>query len=206
MSSNLIKARTLESVNGLAVVKRNVQIACREAGEIVAQAHDEAQRIVSEARQKAQEILDSAREEGYRSGAAQWYEVLGDARRSRDNYLTANETALLKLAVRIAERLIGEELRTVPESIAGIVNEALRSVRRAKSLAVQVHPADVAFLKERLSTLGTPAAAAREIEIVPNASLSRGDCIVESDIGIIDARLEVQLNNMERALTLKTAT
>ena len=206
MSSNLIKARSLESVNGPAVVKRNVQIAWQDAGEIVAQAQDEAQRIVSEATRKAQEILNSAQEEGYRSGATQWYEALADAWKSRDNYLAENEAALLKLSVRIAEKLIGEELRTAPQTIAGIVNEALRSVRRAKSLVIQAHPADVASLKERLSTLRIQAAPSREIEIVPNTSLSRGDCIVETDIGIIDARLETQLDNMERALTLKTAT
>lgn len=206
MSSNVIKARILEATGRPAVVKRNVQIACREANEIVAQAEVEARRIVSEARRKAQDILDSAKEEGYQSGAAQWYAALTEAWKSRDAYLARNETALLKLAVRIAEKLIGEELHIAPDAIAGIVSEALRSVRRAKSVIIQVHPAHIASLEERLSTLGTPAGAGREIEIIPNASLSRGDCIVETDIGVIDARLETQLKNMERALTVKTAT
>ncbi len=206
MSSNVIKARTLEAVGPPAVVKRSVQIACQDANEIVAQARDEAQRIVSEARREAQGILDSAREDGYQSGAAQWYEALADAWKSRDDYLAGNETALLKLAVRIAEKLMGEELRTAPDTVAGMVREALRSVRRAKSLVIQVHPADEVLLKERLSTLRSTAGPARELEIRPNASLSRGDCIIESDIGLIDARLESQLKNLERALTLKLST
>ncbi|MBV8478132.1 MAG: type III secretion system stator protein SctL [Acidobacteriaceae bacterium] len=206
MSSNVIKARTLESMGWPVVVKRNVQRACQDANEIIAQAQEEAQRIVSEARGEAQGIFDSAREEGYQSGAAEWYEVLGNAWKSRDDYLAGNETALLKIAVRIAEKLIGEELRTAPDTIAGIVREALRSVRRAKSLVIQVHPTDTASLNECLSTLRSSAGPAREIEIVPNASLSRGDCIVESDIGVIDARLETQLKNIERALSLKMST
>ncbi len=205
MSSNVIKARILEATGRPPIVKRSVHVACQEANEIVAQAGDEAQRIVNEAQRKAQEIFDSAREEGYQRGAAQWYGALAEAWTSRDGYLAGNETALLKLAVRIAEKLIGKELHIAPDAIAGIVSEALRSIRRAKSLAIQVHPADIAALEEGLSTMRTPAGAACEIEVIPNASLSRGDCIVETEIGVIDARLETQLKNMERALTLQTA-
>lgn len=206
MSSNVIKARILEATDRPVIVKRNVQIACQQANQIVAQAEDEAQRILAEAHLKARGIFDSAREEGYQSGAAKWYEALADSWKSRDVYLAGNETALLKLAVRIAEKLIGEELHIAPKVIAGIVGEALRSVRRAKSLAVRVHPADIAAVEEGLSMLRSPAGTASDIEIIPDASLSPGDCIVETEIGIVDARLKTQLQNMERALTLKTAT
>ena len=206
MSSNVIKARTLEGTGERVIVKRNVQIAYQQASELVAQAEAESQRILSEARLKAEDIFACARAEGYQSGAAQWFEALTEACTSRDRYLAGNETALLKLAVRIAEKLIGEELRVAPEAITGIVNEALRSVRRAKRFAIQVHPADEPSLEEGLSALRTPAGASREIEIILNPSLSRGDCIIETEIGVIDARLDTQLKNIERALTLKTAT
>lgn len=206
MSMTVIKARTLEENGRPAVVKRSVQIAYQDADEILAQAQTEAERIVSEARQTAQNIFDSGREEGYQNGAAQWNDALAQAWKARDNYLASNETALLKLAVRIAEKLIGQELQARPDAIAALVDEALRSVRRAKTFRIQAHPADVPHLKERLHALRTPSGADREIEVAPNASLSRGDCIVETDIGTIDARLETQLKNIERALILKAAT
>ena len=79
MSSNVIKARIIEAAGQRAIVKRDVQIACQRANEIVADAENEAQRIVSEARRKAQDIFDSAREDGYERGAAQWYEALAEA-------------------------------------------------------------------------------------------------------------------------------
>src|SRR4051794_23697314 len=168
MSSNLIKARTLEATDRPVIVKRSMQIACRDANEIVEQAENEAQRILAEARRKAQDIFDSAREEGYQSGAAQWYDTVSNAWITRDAYLAGNETALLKLAVRIAEKLIGAELHIAPDAIAGIVAEAVRTVRRAKTLTIQVHPADITALGQRLSALSTPAAASRTIELIPN--------------------------------------
>jgi len=206
MSSNVIKARMLASAGRPVVIKRSVQMASQEANEIIAQAQDEAQRIIKEARQTAQSIFESAREGGYQSGAAQWYDTLADAWESRDCYMAGNETALLKLAVRIAEKLVGQELRIAPDAVTGMVREALRSVRRAERLVIQAHPADAVILNEHISALRNPAGMAREIEIAPNASLARGDCIVESDIGIIDARLDTQLKNLERVLTLKMST
>ncbi|MBV9155120.1 MAG: hypothetical protein JO097_02590 [Acidobacteriaceae bacterium] len=201
MASNVIKARMLASVGRPVIIKRSVQMASQDASEIIAQAQDEAQQIVSEAQKKAQSISDSAREDGYQTSAAQWYDALAQARESRDRYLAANETALLKLAVRIAEKLIGQELRTSPDTVLGIVKEALRSARRAASIVIHAHPADAVLLNERISALRKLAGLTREIEIIPDAGLSRGDCVVESEIGVIDARLDTQLKNIERVLT-----
>jgi type III secretion system HrpE/YscL family protein len=206
MSSNVIKARTLASPGHLAVIKRSVQIACQDANEILAQAQNEAHQIISEARRTAESIFDSAREDGYQSGAAKWFDALADAWQARDGYLAGNETALLRLSVRIAEKIIGEELHTAPDAVAGIVREALRSVRRAESLVIQAHPADAVLVNERLSALRNSAGLPRQVEIVPNASLSRGDCMIESDIGTIDGRLDTQLKNLERVLTPQKST
>jgi type III secretion system HrpE/YscL family protein len=203
MPANVIKARALGSGDAPAVIKRNMLLANQDANEILAEAREEARRIVEDARRNAQSIFDSASEDGYRAGAGQWSEALADAWKSRDRYVAANEAALLKLAVRIAEKLLGEQLRIAPDSIASIVREATASMRRAERLVIQVHPEDATLLNEGIASLRTPV---REVEVCSNSSLSRGDCIVESDIGVIDARLETQLQNLERALTASVAT
>jgi type III secretion protein L len=204
MPSNVIKARVFETARHSAVVKRKLQIACHDANEILRQAEQEAQRILAEAQREAQQISKSAEEEGYERGAAQWYDLLAEAWASRDLYLADNELALLKLAVRIAEKLIGGELRMRPDAITGIVREAIGSVRRAKSVTVQVHPSHLTDVEQRVAEICRLSASGREFVVIPNASLSPGDCLVETDIGLIDARVDTQLKNMERALTLKT--
>ena len=147
MSSSVIKARTLESLDRRVVIKRNVELARQQATEIAARAQKEAERIVAEARREAEELLDSAKRDGYESGLAYWNEMLAAARQSRDDYIARNEPALLQLAVRIAEKLIGEELSASPEKIVTVVREALCSVARAKSVVLQLHPADGARLE-----------------------------------------------------------
>jgi type III secretion protein L len=201
--SNVIKARTIDSPSGPVVVKRKVQLAAKQAEQVLAEAELEATRIIREATQKGEVILTTAKEEGYERGVGEWHETLSVAWKKRDAYVEANESALLQIAVKVAGKIIGEELRTTPETIAGIVREALRSLRRAKTFVVQVHPADALLLNERIPTLRSAVGPTREIEVVSNPSLSPGDCVIESDIGVIDARLETQLNNIERMLAAR---
>jgi type III secretion protein L len=204
--SNVIKARTMHSANGgPVIVKRSLQLAAKKAEQVVAEARLEASRIIGEARQEAQGILTIAKEQGYDQGVREWHETLSAAWRQRDEYLDANEAAVLKLAVKVAGKVIGEELRTTPETVASLAREALRTLQRAKTFVVQVHPADAPLLNERILVLRSAVGPTRDIEVVSNPSLLRGDCVVESDIGLIDARLETQLKNIERMLTARTS-
>ncbi len=205
MASNVIKAQANQTLGGRVVVKRNAQLAGRQADEILKQAREEAELILAEARRKADETLATAERTGLRKGESQWYEALTTAWKSRDDYMAANEHALLKLAVRIAEKLMGEELRTAPDKIVSLVREALRSTRRAKTLVIQAHPEDAALLSARRAAICGTGNTERQLEIVPNAALSRGDCVIESEIGSIDARLETQLKNIGNALTGRTS-
>ncbi len=206
MASNVIKAHTLQTLNRSVVIKREILWARQRGDEIVAQAERQKEQIIAEAQQWAEELLHAAQQKGYGSGLDQWNETLAAAWKSRDTYIAENEAALLKLAVHMAGKLVGEELRTAPETIGTMVREALRSARRGKSFTIQVHPADAPFLEKRMESLRAATGTMREVEISSNDLLSRGDCIIESDIGVIDARLETQLACLERALIGKSQT
>jgi flagellar biosynthesis/type III secretory pathway protein FliH len=39
-----------------------------------------------------------------------------------------------------------------------------------------------------------------EIDVLPDASLSRGDCVVEGELGSVDGRLAARLEEVRRAL------
>jgi type III secretion protein L len=198
--SNLIKARTLDPGGEPVIIRRTVQAAQTQADEIVVAAQQEAAEILEDARLEAEQLKKTAKQDGYQNGLAEWNQVLASAWKARDEYLAQNEPAALQLAVRVAGKLLGEELAASPEKIASIVCEALKATQRARTFVVQAHPADVPLLQERLARLRTVVGPAREIEVISSTALSRGDCVIESDIGIIDARLETQLELMEKAL------
>ena len=44
------------------------------------------------------------------------------------------------------------------------------------------------------------------LDVVPDASLERGACLLESELGVVDASLETQLKALENALRSKIAS
>ncbi len=41
------------------------------------------------------------------------------------------------------------------------------------------------------------------LDIIPDPKLTRGGCMVESEVGIVDARLETQLKTLQKLLLSK---
>ena len=186
------------------MVRRDVDSARSRAREIAQTAQAEAAKILQEAEQKRAEVREDARQEGYEEGLRHWNEILAAATSRSDELLRRNEADLVRLAVRMAEKIVGERLTADPATMVGIVGEALKSVRREKSLTIQVHPSCVDLIRSRVEDLRGRAGGTREIWVEPNAAVQPGGCIVESDVGVIDARLETQLRCLEQVL-LQTA-
>ena len=144
--------------------------------------------------------MEAARLEGYAAGLAHWNEVLVKAWKSHDDLLSRGEQELVLLSMRIAQKIIGEELRTNADTILRIVREALRPIRRARSVVIQVSPDDELCVREKADMFRGLLGDAAEIFVLADPAVTAGGCIVESDIGVIDAQLQTQLNSLEQAL------
>jgi type III secretion protein L len=182
------------------VVKKEVYSASREAEEIVERAREEAEAIRQEAAAEAARIKSAAQEEGYTAGLAQWNEIVAAALAARDEFLRESEREVVRLAVRIAEKIIGERLAAAPDTIVGIVREALKSVHRERSLVIRVHTQYVELVKQRVRELADSLGGSREIQVAGSPDVPPGGCLVESELGKIDARLETQLRVLEELL------
>jgi flagellar assembly protein FliH len=166
---------------GAEVVSVVVQEAREEATRIVEEAHREAARIREE---QERMLREKARWEARAELAAE-HLALEQARRAT---VEASESALTSLALALAERLLADRLEADPTRVRAIVREALDRVRRASRVRVRVHPADRAALGDL------------DAEVLEDPSIERGGCVVESELGEVDARLEVRLEALARAL------
>ena len=57
-----------------------------------------------------------------------------EADTARDRHLAESEPEMIRLAVRIARKIIGEELRLNPQAIVSMAAECLQGLRRERSL------------------------------------------------------------------------
>src|ERR1700741_2525208 len=203
MDEKILKADVLAEkvlVPSPKVLKREVYEASRDARDVVALAQDKAKQIIEEAEQGRNAIREQARQEGIAQGLAEWNRIVARASQKADELSKSWEETMLRLSIRVAEKIVGEQLRLPPESIVEIVREVLKSIRPGKHLTIQVNPADAQYARARIDRLKEALGTSSEIEIVAAANVAPGGCVIESELGIIDARLETQLKCLEDAL------
>jgi type III secretion protein L len=170
----------------------------------VYEAHEEARGIVEAAQAEARRIVEEARREGFAAGReeglASLTELVLAARVEATRRAAETEPELRRLAVRIAEKILGEALRLDPEQVVSIVRGALAAARGRRELSIRVHPDDLEAVTRARPRLAEALSRQAEVALRADASVPRGGCLVDSEVGTIDARLDVQLAAIERAL------
>ena len=200
MSGNVIKVRADNGAPAVPRITREVHEASLSAKEILARAEERAAMLVSEAERARDAVLAENAERGYAAGLDQWNDALVEAWKLRDAYLQQHETELVKLAVAVAGKIVGRSIQLDAEVVLQTVREAMKSVRGVRRITVKVNPAEEDLVRQQAALLKVSSAGISELEVVGLASIEAGGCVVESDLGIIDAQISTQLTSLERAL------
>ena len=109
---------------------------------------------------------------------------------------SAQEQAV-ELATAMAERIVRRELRADPDTFGAMARGAVAAAPRGASVALRVHPDDVALLGHP-GQLGSPDGH-EAWQVVPDEALQPGDCVVETALELIDARVATQLLQLKEA-------
>jgi len=149
------------------------------------------------------QLLRAARQSGYQDGyrdgltalegfkqsfAAQITAQVGLLTQSYGHQLDALQQdmarALAVSATHLARQIVRSELQSRPELVAGVAQEALDTLlMSARQITVRVHPDDHALVAQGCADV----LASRGARLLADGAIARGGCLVDSDIGVIDA-------------------
>ena len=133
--------------------------------------------------------------------AAEVTEVLVAARALANADRLAAKDAAVVLARKMAEKIVGHTIDLDPVVMREIAARALAAAKPGNDpVMLRVHPEDLALIEGTRSELLAGAAAKADVRVVADASVGRHGCIVETAVGRLDARLQTQLDALERAL------
>jgi flagellar assembly protein FliH len=100
-------------------------------------------------------------------------------------------------AVQLARQVVRSELQSRPELIAEVAQETLDALMlSARHITLRVHPND----HELVIAGAAEALAARGARVVSDSSLTPGGCLIESDLGLIDATIQARWHRAAAAL------
>jgi type III secretion protein L len=192
--------RARSAAAGQGIIKGEVFDASEEARRILEQARLEREQLIEDARQEAERLREHAREEGRKEARAEANALLVKARIEREKIIANAEPQLVGLGRRIAEKIIGRELEVNPDVIVDVVRQALQTVKQQREIIVRVNPADLSALQGRRGDVIAALARAKDVDLRADPDIGAGGCVVESELGTIDAQLDTQLGVIERLL------
>jgi flagellar biosynthesis/type III secretory pathway protein FliH len=178
---------------GPAVIPRSLLDATARAEALLAAARDDAERIRTEARERG-------REAGRAELASELLRATAAYEQAREHALAALEPQAISIALQAAKQLLAAEVTAHPEQIRAIVAPLLARLRRARSLVLRVHPDDRGALEPWLEAARAKGNLPAQLSVETDAALTRGGCVLRSEIGTLDARVETQLAALARAL------
>lgn len=165
----------------------------------------EAAEIRQRARSDAEQIRSAAHAEGYAAGEAAAARQLFDLAAVQAELGKRAERDATQAALLVAGQLLGVTLQSEPDKILALLRPHLARMRRAQRLVLRLHPEDAAWLQEHpeaLNELREQHTLASSLELRSDPTITRGGCVVESNIGDLDARVETRLTLLASALDL----
>lgn len=148
---------------------------------------------------------------GKREGAEQVEKRLGptiqafasaveEISRLRESILKNSSDDMLRLVLAIAEQIIPCVVSINPEIIHHTIVKALQAAAAADSYHIKVHPDDMAVVMEKKPLLMASISGLRNLTVEENPGITRGGCLVESELGQVDATIESQLDEIREKI------
>ncbi|NLV61912.1 MAG: flagellar assembly protein FliH [Clostridiaceae bacterium] len=196
-----------------------------EAEAVINAARAEAEKIINDAMNKANDMLEEAKEkveqhmfnveqkakeEGYRNGeqlARQHYQALLDeaedikkqAQKVYNDTIAGLESDIIDIIIDVSRKIIGMELEHNRDAVISLVGTAITGSSPSNGVVVRVCPEDYDYVSEKKDELLRYSENIHEITIKKDNALNKGDCLIETGYGSIDASAETQLSAVEQA-------
>ncbi len=218
-----VRLRMSEAPTAPSPTDQDVDALRAEAEAVLAEARAEAAELLGDAQVQAEALREAAWQEGCHQGRtearsaveaelrAAW-DVRADALRAeldgivthivaaREALWARQESEMVALALDIARQVIKTEVTQNPEVVRALITNAVRRITDKDNVRVRVSMADAPRVKEMRQDLIELMDGLRHLEIVDDRRVGEGGCVIETNAGTIDAKIETQLSEVARAL------
>lgn len=172
--------------------------AFKEAERALADAHDEKRRILLSARDAYQAERERGYAEGHESARLQQSGRMMEIVNQTVDYFARLEADMVELVLDAVRKVVSDF--DDRQRLTTVVKNCLDLLRHQKQLSLSVHPTQVAFLRGQVQALCELYPSVAHIDVHGDARLAIDACLVESDIGVVEASLSGQVEILKQTL------
>ncbi len=176
------------------------------AEEILEKAKEDATRYETEIKALCEQLKEAAKKDGFEEGLIQFNAHIIQFEKNLQALRLDLQKQILPLALKAAQKIVGEQLKLHPETIVDIVLQTLAPVTQNQRISIYVSKADKEILEAHRQDIKDLLAQVKSLTIQERADISPGGCIIETEKGIINATIENQWHALQAAFQRYTAT
>ncbi len=180
-------------------------------------AKKESENILEAATIKAEQIEKAAYKKGFEEGKRKGVEdgkkvveplietvkkELLEINKVKEEFYKTIESEMLELVIAVSKKVIHKEVATDRDTVLNTIKATVNSIIGKEEIKIKLNPEDLKLAKDIKVDISNLIEGVKNITIDGDISVGRGGCIVETNYGSVDARIEQQMEAIEHALKI----
>lgn len=209
--------------NTYRIIKENLKKIQNLRDVIIKTANLESEHIIKEAKNKIEELKIEANKNGYEEGFNKGYkeglekgikdgnkktsDILNEAKdikrsiiNERNNLEKQFECDMVDTILKCVNKIIGDNLKLKNEYIVELIKKGLNNYEASDVVTARVCDDDYEYCIKNKDRIIKNLGYIKELNIVKDLSLKKGDCIINTPSGLIDSGITTQLKELEVSL------
>ena len=188
-----------------------------EAQKLLDNANEQAQQIIEQDQEQIKHLEEEARQRGYKEGQSEALTELEDAKKKlrqefceKSEMLEAEyiqrkkqiEPELVDVLTGVFEKVILTVAEDDKSILLHLINSTLENSDKSHEFLIKTSPEDYKFLINNQGKIYCAMTKEITLEITPDETLERNQCIIETDGGVFNCSLDIELNNLIKKIKM----
>ena len=184
-----------------------------EAEAIVAAAQAEAIQISDNARLEAEKLFEKSKLEGYNEGSSKLRtEVADEKARMQEELIELKhqlkeehnakmevmESDIIDAMIKVFRHVFNIQFDNKKQILLYLVHNTLMNVEVGKEFHIRVSSANYRFIESHIGDIKEKIGNDIDVEIVNDMTLGPEDCIIETESGVFNCGIDMELANLEK--------
>lgn len=190
-----------------------IEQAKKEAEEILAKAQNDAAKITENAQKQAELLFEdkkcSAKQEGLQLAEQEKERLLANLKEEYeqknaklqqryDDKMEHMETELVDVLIRVFHKVFDVQFDDKKKILLHLIKNTLMDVEFSKQFHIRVSQENVKFIESHVGDIKEKIGSDIQVEVTGDATLADSVCIIETDSGVFDCSIDVELSGLEK--------
>lgn len=192
-----------------------VAIAKADAEAILEEARERADTLRQEAEINAQSLRQAAQAEGFQKGyeesSARVEQELAIKQAELEEYkqslqldyerkLAEMEPQLLDVILQVVEKVFQVQFADKKDIILYLISNTIHHVEGTKRFQIRVSADYYQYVHDHMAEIATSVGSDISLDVIEDITMEEGKCLIDSEVGVFDCSLGVQLENLIKTL------